>query len=250
MLVFWPIAWAFAHSLKPYLTNWQYRALMLMPITGIMVILGSSSRGGQLALIVQLVLMNYRTIFKPRALIAVGVALTLIWTFLPNEQKERFQDMGEDKTSRQRILYWENGAEMIADNPLLGVGYFNFIPYYEMYYSDDILFHRAELPHNIFIQVGTDAGFIGLSVYLLLLLGAYRKAAKFKAEGCASPPGSIGKCANLSLIGFVVAGQFVTVAYYPYLWIHLALLVSMLNSFNAKLPYQTKSAPGRIAENR
>jgi hypothetical protein len=29
------------------------------------------------------------------------------------------------------------------------------------------------------------------------------------------------------LIGFVVAGQFVTVTYYPFLWIHLVLLTSM-----------------------
>ena len=235
MLVFWPVAWAFAHSLKPYVSKNWYRLLMLMPITAIMVILGASSRGGQLALAVQLIVMNYRTVFKPKVLISFAVALVVLWSFLPEAQKERFQTMGEDKTSQQRILYWENGLEMIKENPLLGVGYFNFAPYFQRYYPEDVLFDRAELPHNIIIQVGTDTGAIGLAIFLALILIALRKAQRFRAKGCEINQRLIGNCANLSLIGFFVAGQFVTVTYYPFLWIHLALLVSLQNSFSENL---------------
>lgn len=235
MLVFWPIAWAFAHSVKPYVSKNWYWLLMLMPITAIMVILGASSRGGQLALVVQLVVMNYRTVFKPKVLISCGVAFFLLWTFLPEAQKERFQSMGEDKTSQQRILYWENGLEMIKEHPLLGVGYFNFAPYFGRYYPGDVLLRRAELPHNIIIQVGTDTGVIGLSIFIALLVIAFRKAQRFRGKGCESSQKRIGSCANLSLIGFIVAGQFVTVTYYPFLWIHLAFLVSMENSFMENL---------------
>ncbi|MBL3556704.1 MULTISPECIES: O-antigen ligase family protein [Marinobacter] len=231
MLVFWPIAWAFAHSLKPRITKTWYWLLMLMPITAIMVILGASSRGAQLALVVQLVVMNYRTVFKPKVLISCAIAVTLLWTFLPEEQKDRFRTMGEDRTSQQRILYWENGLEMIKEHPVLGVGYFNFPSYFGRYYADDVLLHRVELPHNIIIQVGTDTGITGLAIFLILILVALRKAQRFRADGCENNQKLIGACANLSLLGFIVAGQFVTVTYYPYLWIHLALLVSMRNSF-------------------
>lgn len=231
MLVFWPIAWAFAHLLKPYVSKTWYRLLMLMPITAIMVILGASSRGGQLALVVQLVVMNYRSVFKPKVFISCGLAFALLWTFLPDEQKERFQTIGEDKTSQQRILYWENGIEMIKEHPVLGVGYFNFPMYFARYYPDDVLLKRAELPHNIFIQIGTDTGLLGLAVFSGFLLVAYRLGRRFKAGGCEDQQTLIGRCANLSLLGFVVAGQFVTVAYYPFLWIHLALVVALNNSF-------------------
>jgi O-antigen ligase len=139
--------------------------------------------------------------------------------------------MGEDKTSRQRILYWENGFEMIQEHPVLGVGYFNFVPYFERYYSEDVLLRRAELPHNIIIQVGTDTGIIGLSIFIALLFIAFRKAHRFRAKGCENNQRLIGNCANISLIGFFVAGQFVTVTYYPFFWIHLALLVSLISSF-------------------
>jgi O-antigen ligase len=231
MLVFWPIAWAFAHLLKPYVSKTWYRLLMLMPITAIMVILGASTRGGQLALAVQLVVMNYRSVFKPKVLISCGMAFVLLWVFLPDEQKERFQTMGEDDSSQQRILYWENGIEMIKEHPVFGVGYFNFPHYFERYYPQDLLVGGAQLPHNIFIQVGTDTGLLGLSVFFGIILLAYQRCRGFKADGCVEQQKLIGRCANLSLLGFLVSGQFVTVTYYPFLWIHLALVVGLNNSF-------------------
>tara|TARA_R110002072_G_scaffold175601_2_gene331489 strand:- start:25720 stop:27030 length:1311 start_codon:yes stop_codon:yes gene_type:complete len=242
MLVFWPIAWAFAHALKPYISRKLYLVLLLMPVTAIMVILGASSRGAQLALVSQLLVANYRFVFRPRILVSILISMVLIWNFLPEEQKQRFETMGEDGTSRQRLLYWENGIEMIQDNPVLGVGYFNFSPYFERYYPGDVLLGRAELPHNIFIQIGTDTGLLGLSVFLGLLFFAYRLGRQFRTEHCNKNERIIGRCANISLLGFIVAGQFVTVAYYPFLWVHLALVVALSNSFNSNRKFPVKGS--------
>lgn len=230
MLVFWPIAWAFAQFSRPNVSKFYYFLLLLMPITAIMVILGASSRGAQLALVCQLVAMNYRYVFNPKILASILVVLALIWVFLPIEQKQRFETMGEDGTSRQRLLYWENGINMIEENPVLGVGYFNFAPYFDRYYPEDLLLGGAQLPHNIFIQVGTDVGILGFSIFLAILFYALIKSRRLPLCHDSSGVNLNGKCANLSLLGFLVAGQFVTVTYYPFLWIHLALLVSFINS--------------------
>lgn len=229
MLVYWPIAWAFVCFLKPHVSKAWYCFLMLMPVTAIMVILGASSRGAQLALICQILVMNYRYIFSPKVIISLGIILVLIWNVLPQEQKQRFENMGEDRTSQQRILYYRNGMEMIIDNPILGVGYFNFAPYFERYYPNDVILGKAELPHNIFLQIGTDVGVVGFIIYLALIFVGFKKSKKL---GCVSGSGevlNIGFFSNLSLLGFLISGQFVTVAYYPYFWIHLALVVSLLN---------------------
>lgn len=231
MLVFWPLSWAFIISIKPYINKNWYRMLMLMPITAIMVILGASSRGAQIALVVQLLLINYRYIFTPKIVVSFGLVMFLVWTLLPDEQKDRFHTIGDDQTSQQRILYFENGIEMIMDNPVIGVGFFNFSPYYQRYYEEDVLFHRAELPHNIFIQIGTDTGVMGLVVFILMILFAFRYGSKFKLETCEASQVVIGRCANISLVGYLMAGQFVTVGYYPFFWIHLAFLIAMKNSF-------------------
>jgi len=245
MLVFWPFAWAFATSVKPFTSRRMHFLLMLMPVTAVMVILGASSRGAQIALIVQIILMNHRSIFKPKIIISSLVVLFLIWNFLPEQQKQRFENMGQDQTSQQRMLYWENGIDMVLDNPILGVGYFNFAPYFERFYPEDILLRQAELPHNIFIQVATDAGFVGLLIFLFIILYAFFKCRNLRISGCEKNQALIGNCANLSLIGFVVAGQFVTVTYYPFIWIHLALVVAFVNSFS-----KNKVPKGRVARSR
>lgn len=236
MLVFWPVALAFAFCLRPYVSRLKYYILLLMPITAVMVILGASSRGAQLALLVQLIVLNYRSIFKPKVLLACAVILSVLWAVLPEEQKDRFRVVGDDRTSQQRLLYWENGLEMINDHPILGVGYFNFIPYYERFYREDMLYGSAELPHNILVQVGTDTGYLGVLVFMSLILVALRKmkalskvSVGFKDRIYLSPSGL-----NLSLIGFFFAGQFVTVAYYPFLWIHLAFVVVSYNIYCGK----------------
>ncbi|HCW91034.1 MAG TPA: hypothetical protein DHU56_13430 [Marinobacter sp.] len=231
MAVYWPVALALTLFLKPYLSKWVYRLCLAMPITAWAVILGSSSRGGQLALVVQFGAKYFRQIFRPKVLVTIAAAAWLFWTVLPEEQKLRFSEMGEDKTSQQRLLYWQNGWEMMLDNPVLGIGYFNFIPYYERYYREDMLFSNAELPHNIFIQVGTDAGFIGLVIYLSLVLYAFLSMGAIVRHKTQANllEAALASGFNYSLIGFLVAGQFVTVAYYPFLWIHLGMTVSLKN---------------------
>ena len=105
-----------------------------------------------------------------RALLIAGIVGYVAFSFLPPEQIERFTTIGEDKTSIQRMHYWENGWEMMKDYPSFGVGYFAFIPYFERFYPDYVLYDHAQLAHNIFIQVGADLGFIGLFVYLVLII--------------------------------------------------------------------------------
>lgn len=248
MLMYWPIAWAFVVSLKPFIGKKWYWFLMLMPITAVMVILGASSRGAQLALGIQLIVMNYRKIFNKKMFISLVVCGALVWLLVPSEQMERFQEIGEDKSSQQRLLYWENGLEMLNDNPWLGIGYFNYIPYYEKFYRDDMLYAIAQLPHNIFIQVGTDSGYIGLFLFVALIFRAFRMYRVFYRDG---PEGSIifscmPRMLSISLVGFLVAGQFVSVAYYPFLWIHLALTVSFFNIYGRRSNFGSSSKRAKL----
>lgn len=250
MLVFWPLAWVFVLHMKPYVSKTKYFILLLMPVTAIMVILGASSRGAQLALLVQLLVLNYKSIFKPKVIFSCAIIFSILWTILPAEQKERFQVVGDDRTSRQRLLYWENGLEMMNDNPFFGVGYFNYVNYYEYFYAEDMLYGRAELPHNIFIQIGTDSGYIGLSLFLALIISARKKMSstfkKLKVSECSFYRLPLGF--NLSLIGFLIAGQFVTVGYYPFFWIHLALVVSFYNIVSKNDP-KIRKFNGFVSDN-
>lgn len=235
MVMLFPLAFYFYQNLKDKVVWWEKLLLIAFWVCPLLTILGASSRGSQVALLLQLALMFRKSIFRFKPLLGIVILLASLNFLLPAEQKERFSNAGDDKTSQQRLLYWEHGWEMIKDYPFSGVGFFNFIPYYESHYSYDLLYPKAQLPHNIFIQVGTDAGVIAVLFFLLLIAYCLIAPLKFcMAYKTSSFEKSIAAGLGVGVFGFLVAGQFVTISYYPFLWVHLALIVSFLKVTNDK----------------
>lgn len=226
MLTLFPVAYYLYVYLKPRIEKWEKVILIIFWVSPVLTILGTSSRGGQLALALQLLIMFYKKIFRIKQLVVIATLLYMVYNLLPDEQKARFESVGEDKTSIQRFLYWKHGIEMINESPLLGVGYFNFPAYYGEYYARDLLYPEAELPHNIFVQVGADAGYPGLILFILMLFRSIYIARKKSEFHHPSECDYLLIGFSLSLLGFVIAGQFVSVAYYPFLWVYMALVVA------------------------
>jgi putative inorganic carbon (HCO3(-)) transporter len=261
MLMFSPLAYELALFLKPHLSRLKFYVLMLLPLTGAMSVMGASSRGGQLALVFE----TYWCILKGRinfkTLLAVIVIGYVAFTILPEEQKARFSSAGDDVTSQQRLLYWKHGVQMIEDHPLLGVGYFNFPRYFAVHWPQDMLRGPAftakgvvtsELPHNIFIQVGTDTGITGLFLFVMLIYRTWKTERQIRLlvqekQDTSKPFVPLSKGLLGAMWGFVIAGQFVTVAYYPFFWINLAFMVSLHNIVNRHYlgVTQTKGQPAR-----
>lgn len=229
MLMLFPLAFYLYQALKNKLLKWEKILLIGFWVCPILTILGASSRGAQVALVVQLMIVFRKSLFRIKPLIGVIILSLSLYHLLPQEQKDRFSNVGDDRTSQQRLLYWEHGWEMMKDYPVTGVGFFNFIPYYENYYSYDMLYPKAQLPHNIFIQVGTDAGFIALFFFMTVIVYCFFSVWKIinfsKSEFFKATAAGFG----IGILGFVIAGQFVTVSYYPFLWVHLAFIVVTLN---------------------
>ena len=237
MSIFFGLSVSIFTALKNKVKGLRYWFLFLCPIAAAMTIMGASSRGAQLALAVQLLILFHRKITLKRVFLAVLIS-GLIYSLLPDEQLARFQNMGDDDTSRQRILYWENGLDMMLESPLSGAGYFNFPSYYNAFHSDDLIGMRvkygAELPHNIFIQVGAELGFFGLLIYVALILqgisiNARQKKLLLSAGKAMHWAFHMAIGLNVGLVGFFIAGQFVSVVYYPFFWISLALSVALGN---------------------
>ena len=234
MLMFAPIAFELAMFVKPYAKRVTRWFVMLGALTGAMTVLGASSRGAQVALAAQGGWIAIQRKLRLKALIAIALIAGLGYAFLPAGERARFSDAGTDKTSIQRFDYWSAGLKMIENHPVLGVGYFNFAPVYASHASDKLWHGTAQLPHNIFIQVGTDAGLLGLGIFLILIYRNFkisRDIVKMCARNSHAPPFAPGVARGLAVAacGFVIAGQFNTVSYYPFLWINLALTVSLAN---------------------
>jgi len=228
MLMLFPLAYLLYATSKGRAGVWERRVLLLFWICPILTILGASSRGAQIALTLQLAMLFRKSMFKLKPLLGISILCLGLFFLLPEEQKQRFSSVGEDRTSRQRLLYWEHGWDMMKENPVFGVGYFNFIPYYQNYFPEDMLYEHAELPHNIFIQVGTDTGFVGLFFFCMIIVYCLKRSYRISRNSDLDPLWRATAAGlGYGVFGFLIAGQFVTVTYYPFLWIHLAFIVSL-----------------------
>lgn len=234
MLMLFPLAFYMYQYIKDRVLWWEKGLLIAFWVCPIMTILGSSSRGAQLALFVLMVVMFKKSLFRLKPLMGIIILSIFLYLLLPEEQKNRFNEAGGDRTSEQRLLYWKHGWDMMKEYPLTGVGYFNFIPYYEDHFSYDMLYPAAQLPHNIFIQVGTDAGFLALLLFLMLIFYCFHMAYSLvRSRQSTAYEKAIAAGLGYGVLGFLVAGQFVTVTYYPFFWVHLGFLVC-LKSINAQ----------------
>lgn len=233
MLMFAPIAFELALFVKPYVRRVTHWFLMLGAVTGALTVLGATSRGTQVALAFQGAWVASQR-KKVKVLVAVAVFAALGYALLPGAEKARFTSVGTDNTSIQRLDYWRAGLKMIETHPVLGIGYFNFSAVYAAQYPDKLWHGTAQLPHNIFIQVGTDTGLVGLGIFLVLIYRnlkiarVIRRVCEKNDEAPAFAP-SVARGLIITTWGFVIAGQFNTVAYYPFLWINLALAVALGN---------------------
>jgi O-antigen ligase len=208
--------------------------LFVCSASGYIVVIGASSRGSQLGLLAIGIwlLLKQKNGFKGLFLMIIVAAI--IFRFLPEAQMQRFSEMGEDSDSVQRLTYWAYGLnEVIPSHPLLGVGYKNWLPYLNYFVPEGMgPQQQNQAPHNIFIQAAAELGLIGFLVYLLMIYYSFKNNLRTRqmAKEINKPLlFNLSYGLDAGLIGFLVAGSFVSVFYYPFFWIQMTMIV-MLNN--------------------
>jgi putative inorganic carbon (hco3(-)) transporter len=225
MCIAFALTMAFLVGLKPHLARWKQFAGLGAAMAAVVCVIGSSSRGSQVAAAVMALVAVAQSPYKFRALVSVSVLAVVLWKVLPAEQIERFQTMGDDQTSVARKVYWARGGEMMDQFPVLGIGFGNWASYHEATYG------LKALPHNIFIEVGSQMGYLGLfGIFVLIVVNVVTNYRTRKLMRPLKDRGRflyyISHGLDASLIAFLIAGQFVTVMFYPYFWINFGLSVA------------------------
>jgi putative inorganic carbon (hco3(-)) transporter len=197
-------------------------------------IIASNARAGilGLAMVVAWFLLYSRQ--RIRALAIAVIAGAIIYQVMPVEFKERFETIGEDGTSVSRLMYWEYGKEAVRDNPLTGVGFRNWTTWAVDTHPELMgaagARDRVEVIHNTYLEAATELGYPGAIVYILILLQilvtnhkSAQIAKKHNDRFLAATAGGL----NGSLLVFMVPSYFMSVLYYPCIWILLALTISV-----------------------
>lgn len=231
MLIYGSLAIAFVVSLKSYWGAIKKWVLFSAAILGYLAVMGASSRGSQLALAAIAIwfVLRYRNGVK--GLIVLLVSFFLLLSLLPEEQLERFESMGEDNTSVQRLVYWEIGIEAAKEHPVLGIGYRNWMPYMSTLYPGGVgPLEKIEVSHSIYVEPAAELGFTGLALFLGMIVYAFitnSRTRKLTSNGKSPLLYHLSYGLDAGLIGFLVAGAFVTVFYYPFFWIQIAMIVTV-----------------------
>lgn len=228
MCIFLPLAAYFFFALKEHWPSWKKVLFLFFPFTALTGTVSSSSRGAVLGAVCVLFFMFMNGRHKFKGLVALGFILALVYILLPDQQLERFQSAGEDIESVNRLSYWKRGIELVSIFPFFGVGYNNWMVANEKIFN----LYNQQVPHNIFIQCVSELGYFGLLVFLLMILFTFVNNFQTRKLALQSGDGNrfiyyMARGLDGALIGYLVSGFFVTVLYYPYFWINLAMTVSL-----------------------
>lgn len=227
MCVFLPLAACFFWALKEYWPFWKKAIFAFFPFTAVTGMISSSSRGALLGGAAVMFVFLLKSKYKVKGTIGLLLILGSIYLAIPEEQMMRFQQAGDDQTSIARLERWEKGLEMARRHPLLGVGYKNW----EI--ADRRLFFGGGAHcHNIFIECMSELGYSGLAVFIFMIgytfINNYRTRKIAKEQlGRSTFISYMAHGLDGALVGYLVSGFFVTVFYYPYFWINLAMTVAL-----------------------
>jgi O-antigen ligase len=228
MAVVWGITWALlvGKSEKKKLNRWF---LVMCFVVFLLAILFCGSRGA----VVGAAAIALVALVKSRKFGAVFLAVVFVlgvWFVLPGASKERFRsawDWQHDTNAATRVMFWKAGLVMFEENPILGVGPGNFAAVNPTHF----------VSHSLYIQVLAESGLAGtvpLAVILILFLRLNARTRKRALTLRSAQRQSFEYCMalglDLGLVGYLTSGAFLSVLYYPHLWILLGLSVAVNRS--------------------
>lgn len=219
----------------------------------VIAIVGTYSRGGMIGLIVVGLAFLFLSKQKFTAIAVTAAVVTGIVTFAPAEWKERMattQSYEKDSSAKGRIEAWQTSWNLATDRPVLGGG-FGAIEHKPTFvrYRPGAQAEHARAPHSIYFQVLGDHGFVGLALYFAIIGAAmynlFTVQRRTRGHEELAWANDLSRALLISLAGFLMAGTFLSMAYYDVFFCMVALSVCLKEMVRKTLDEQ---APSEVAE--
>ncbi len=224
--------------------KWRWLAI-LSGGTCLAALIATASRGGFVALVVTvatIALFSGKFIRTSIVIILIGLAAL---PFVPASyigEVSSIESGAESygKTEGQemeRIYTWRRSWEMFLENPVIGVGAGNFswaISKFESTYKARLQRGKrraiaGRAAHSIYFTLLPELGVAGTLAYLMIMIKSVRRARNMLRLPAQTPEdGSMRMIALFvgpAIVGYSVAGVFISVLWYPMLWLLVSLAI-------------------------
>jgi O-antigen ligase len=224
----------------------------------------SGSRGGFLALLVvaAFVLLRFTTVPARARVAGLVLILAVVFTAASDQYWTQMQTILNPRADynttadQGRLKIWERGLTYMATHPLLGVGAGNF------QVAEGTISPLARLQergigvlwgaaHNSFVQVGAELGIPGLLLFVGLIASAFASLRRVGRNALRSGPSAMGasrlaQSLTAALIGFVVGGFFLSLAFSDMLYALVGLTLALEKTMRADRARRVQHAAGAL----
>lgn len=190
-------------------------------------VVGTQSRGAAIALAVLFLFLWWKGRRKALGLVLVGIVTAGIVSYAPDVYFDRLNTITnyqQEGSAMGRIMAWKTAVRMAEEYPLLGVGSGHFAVKLGTEFRPPE-YGLANLPwltaHSMYFLLLGELGIPGITFLLALLIGNYisnNNAIRIRTEHT-SELSTLFLMLNASLVAFAVGGAFLSVAYYPHLYV-------------------------------
>jgi probable O-glycosylation ligase (exosortase A-associated) len=193
-------------------------------------ILCTYSRGALVGMVAVFFLMFMRLKQRMTILPVVVLGIAAIVLFAPDQWKDRMnfsrKDRVVDGSAYSRINAWTFSWNLANDYPITGGGFDTFTQELFNRYAPN--YHDLHGPHSIYFGVLAEHGFVGLALYLSLVvscIATLRRLAKWSRYQGDEVANHYAHMFMFSLTGFLASGAFLGRAYFDYYFTIVALIV-------------------------
>jgi len=213
-------------------------------------VIGSFSRGGMLTMIAMLGVLWLRTKNKLFSASVLAVGAVMLVSFAPTSFKERINSAVEqfdeedsrfaddrqlDESFCLRLASWQVGWDMTLDSPIIGNGLRSIQnedvagKYLRESACNNSKDYEVRAAHNIYVEVLSDSGFVGLGLFLMILVGSIIQCSRLIGRTRNNTDllwaHDLMKMVQVSLIGYAIGSALLSFAYYDGYYIMICMVI-------------------------
>lgn len=255
------------YFLRPGVVGWKRLVALFGLALFVVMVMKTGSRGAFLGFIAVMafILVRYRAVPARMRVGAVagGVALLLVlgsstyWNMMRSIAHPQDDYNLTDPVGRKAV--WKRGIGYMLMRPVFGVGVGSFgqaegrLSAVSKEFASENRGLKWSTAHNAFVLVGAELGLGGLIAFVFMIVASVRTLAAVRAppQGNAQVLLADEAYAQMligSLIGYCVAGFFISASYFSYLYVIVGLVVAQQAVLKRRAAGRSSAPVPRAAE--